>query len=184
MIGFMSMSFAHLLRKNAIMRPSEAPSKVEGAKEGSLVLILDNIYDTFNVGGMYRVADAAGVSHIYHCEHTPLPPDPKIARSSVGLHRYIPYSHCDSTLSCIGDLKKKGYQIVALEQHDTSQPYDTATYSFPCALVVGNETFGVQPSVLENSDVVVELPMYGINKSVNVVVATGISLYQIRRSHQ
>ena len=46
---------------------------------------------------------------------------------------------------------------------------------------LGNETFGVSQLALKRADRVIELPMYGVNKSLNVVVATGIVLYQIRQ---
>lgn len=168
------MSFARKLRKGSVV-----PSEV---KPAPLVLVLDDVYDTFNVGGMYRVGDAVGISHIYHCGGTPMPPDPKIARSSVGLYQYIPYSHAENTLGLITQLKHEGYHIVSLEQDDRSTPYNHYHYHPKTALVVGNETFGVKKDVMDASDGIVELPMYGINQSVNVVVATGIVLYQIRQS--
>lgn len=170
------MSFAHNLRKKNVRAIHELPVQT------SLVLILDDVYDTFNVGGMYRVGDAAGVSHIYHCGGTPMPPDPKIARSSVGLWQYIPQSHHDSTLELITQLKKDGYTIVALEQDERAQDFDTVTYPEKIALIAGNETFGVHKTVCDSADSIVSLPMHGINHSLNVVVATGIVLYQIRRS--
>lgn len=170
------MSFARELRKG-----SAAPGQHQ-LEEVRIVLVLDDVYDTFNVGGMYRVGDAVGVSHIYHGGDTPMPPDPKIARSSVGLYQYIPYSHVDNTVSLITQLKHEGYHIVSLEQAERSVPYNQYPYPSKTALVVGNETFGVKREVMDASDGIVELPMYGINKSVNVVVATGIVLYQIRQS--
>ncbi|MCR4326402.1 MAG: TrmH family RNA methyltransferase [Candidatus Roizmanbacteria bacterium] len=170
------MSFARELRKG-----SAAPEQHQ-TEEIRIVLVLDDVYDTFNVGGMYRVGDAVGVSHIYHGGGTPMPPDPKIARSSVGLYQYIPYSHVDSTVALVEKLKHEGYHIVSLEQAEGAVPYNHYTYPLKTALVVGNETFGVKKEVMDASDGIVELPMYGINKSVNVVVATGIVLYQIRQS--
>ncbi len=176
MVSSLSMSFARELRKG-----SAAPGEHQSEK-AHIVLVLDDVYDTFNVGGMYRVGDAVGVSHIYHCGGTPLPPNPKIARSSVGLYQYIPYSHADNTLELITQLKNEGYHIVSLEQAERAKPYNQYAYPLKTALVVGNETFGVKKEVMDASDGIVELPMYGINKSVNVVVATGIVLYQIRQS--
>ena len=187
MVSSLSMSFARELRKgNAVPR---SPNKVtDEVGQPSIVLVLDDVYDTFNVGGMYRVGDAVGVSHIYHCGGTPMPasrgepPNPKIARSSVGLYQYIPYSHAENTLELITQLKHEGYHIVSIEQDERSTPYNHYNYPPKTALVVGNETFGVKKDVMDASDGIVELPMYGINKSVNVVVATGIVLYQIRTS--
>ncbi len=173
------MLFSRSLRKGEVV-----PPQPKGERDApQIVLVLDDVYDTFNVGGMYRIADAAGVSHIYHCGGTPLPPNPKIARASVGLYQYIPYSHEPDIMALIVKLRSEGYAIVSLEQNERSVDYATYPYRSHTALVAGNETFGVRPEVLASSDGIVELPMYGINKSVNVVVATGIVLYQIRRTY-
>jgi len=168
------MGFARDLRQGKV--------KSTPATQSDLVLLLDNIYDTFNVGGMYRVGDAAGVSHIYHCGSTPISPDPKIKRAAVGLDDYLKHTAVNDILIKIRELKQAGYTIVSLEQSENSKPYDQVKYAGKIALVAGNETFGVAPEVIAESDLVVELPMYGINKSLNVVVATGIVLYQIRTS--
>lgn len=127
------------------------------------------------------MADAAGVSKIYHCGETPVPPDPKIARSSVGLYQYISYEQEKDCLALVKRLRGEGYQIVALEQTAKSIDYVSASYKAPVALVVGNESFGVSNDIIDVSDTAIELPMYGVNKSLNVVVATGIALYEIRR---
>jgi len=174
------MSFAQDLRKGKIDKTLLTP----GVGEVDLVLLLDNVYDTFNVGGMYRVGDASGVSYIYHCGQTPISPNPKIKRAAVGLDDYIKHESVPNILDKIKELKKAGYQIVSLEQTKNSQPYDKVPFSGKIALVSGNETFGVSEAVVEASDIVVELPMYVVNKSLNVVVATGIVLYQIRRCLQ
>jgi len=173
------MSFARTLRKGAFEKKVAPP-------QSTFVLILDNVYDTFNVGGMYRIADAAGIQKIYHCGDTPLPIEDtvvnnKIARASVGLYQYIPWEHHKDTKQLVLTLQKQGYNIVALEQDARSIPFDQyPKTAAPVALIAGNETFGVGTHVIDIADTIVELPMYGINKSVNVVVATGIVAYHIR----
>lgn len=180
------MSFANKLRHEQIEK-----SVIECSAQSEFVLVLDDIYDTFNVGGMYRVADAAGVTKIYHCGKTPVPPDPKIVRASVGLVNYIPHEKVENISLLITSLKKGGYKIIILEQTKSSVIYDKIEYKnklklkdnvqTKIALVAGNETFGVKNEVIKSADLVVELPMYGINKSLNVVVSTGIMLYEIKR---
>ena len=167
------MGFAKELRKGRIASKSEV--------KNDLVLLLDNVYDTFNVGGMYRVGDASGVSFIYHCGTTPSPPDPKIKRAAVGLDDYIKHEAVPDILVKMKELRKDGYTLIALEQAKNAQLYDCVKYAGKIALIVGNETFGVSENTVRNCDFAVELPMYGINKSLNVVVATGIALYEIRR---
>lgn len=167
------MHFAAKLRKKQI--------KPKTKTEQDLVLILDNVYDTFNVGGMYRVGDASNVAKIYHGDQTPFVPDAKITRAAVGLDKYIDKEKTKDIVGLIKHLKTQGYQIVVLEQAANSQEYDCVQYRPKVALIVGNETFGVRKEIIELADMVVELPMYGINQSLNVVVATGIVLYQIRK---
>ncbi len=186
------MGFAKKLRKGEIKPIKSSRHKPK------LILVLDDVYDTFNVGGMYRVGDAAGVSTIYHCGETPVPPNAKIERSSVGLHRYIEHKKEEDIIKLVLRLKKQGFKIVVLEQDERAVEFDRADYKkiiaghstqaagkpsmlAGLALIVGNESFGVKKEVLDIADQIVELPMHGVNKSLNVVVAAGIVIYEIRR---
>jgi len=68
---------------------------------------------------------------------------------------------------------------VAIEQDKRSVPYDKFDYNLPVCLIVGNETTGVSKEVLEMADAIVELPMFGVNISLNVMVSLGIVLYEV-----
>ena len=68
---------------------------------------------------------------------------------------------------------------MAVELTSESVPYDTFDYQLPVALVVGHETDGVSDDVLNLCDATVELPMFGINISLNVMVSLAIVLYQV-----
>src|SRR4030042_1910600 len=85
------------------------------------------------------------------------------------------------TLETVIKLKKKGVQVVAAEQshQSTSYKFLSAKVRFPCAVVIGNETYGIEKDVLDESDIIVELPMFGINKSFNVWGTTAVILYKI-----
>lgn len=80
-------------------------------------------------------------------------------------------------------LKIENLQIVAIEQSSKSVPYDKFEYKIPICLVVGHESHGVSKEVLEIADAIVEIPMFGVNISLNVVVSLGIVLYEVI-SHQ
>ena len=69
-------------------------------------------------------------------------------------------------------------KVIAIEQSSKSIPYTEADYEFPIALVVGNETRGVSKETLEISDQIVELPLFGVNVSLNVIVSLAIVLYK------
>lgn len=70
-------------------------------------------------------------------------------------------------------------QIIAIEQSKKSIPYDEFNYKLPVCLIVGNETTGVSKEVLEMANSIVEIPMFGVNKSLNVMVSLGIVLYEV-----
>ena len=74
-------------------------------------------------------------------------------------------------------------KIVAVEQDPRSKPFYTVEYESPLAIVVGNETTGIAKDVLDAADFIVELPMWGVNKSLNVMVSLGIVLYEIAKRY-
>jgi tRNA G18 (ribose-2'-O)-methylase SpoU len=136
--------------------------------------------DTYNIGTMFRLADALSVEKIYLCAGTLTPPNTRIKRASINTWQWANWEYKKTTMSAIKDLKKNvpNIKIVSIEQADNSIPYDSYDYETPIALVVGNETRGVNPKVLKKSDAIVEIPMHGINTSLNVSLALSIVSYK------
>ena len=154
--------------------------KISGQlKRHPIVLILDNIQDTYNIGSFFRLADALAIEKVYLCGQIITPPNIKIHRASIGTWKFVPWENVYSTTDCINNLKKQNYQIVACEQSPKSINYLKADYKFPLALIAGNEQQGIGDSVLSLCDVVVEIPMFGINRSLNTLVATSVIGYKI-----
>lgn len=149
---------------------------VQPQKRYPVYLILDNIYDTYNIGGNFRLADALAVEKVYLCGDTETPPNHRIQKASVGTWKVVPWEYAASAHDAILHLKSKilDLTVVSIEQHPTAVPYHTLNYSLPLALVVGNETQGVSPEALAASDAIVEISMFGINKSLNVIVSAAI----------
>ena len=143
-----------------------------------LYLILDNVYDTYNIGGLFRLADALAIQKLYICGTSATPPDHKIKKASIGTYKIVPWVYKKTTLEAINELKHKA-QIVAIEQNKKSVPYTLCQYSLPLALVVGNETTGVSHKVLKACDAIVEIPMHGVNTSLNVIVSAAIVGYHV-----
>lgn len=139
--------------------------------------ILENIYDTYNVGGIFRLADGLAAEKIYICGETEIPPNHRIKKASIGTYKVVPWVYKETAAEAISELKKEGVQVIAVEQDARSVDYREAKYSNPVALLVGNETFGVTRETLALSDVTVEIPMWGINKSLNVIVSAAIVAY-------
>jgi len=167
---------SHQIRKSKI---GESQKLQKDIKRNPIVLVLDNVLDTYNIGSFFRLADAIAAEKIYLCGPVVTPPNIKIHRSSIGTWKWIPWEHFENTIDCINQLKKNGYQVVACEQDKKSVNYQKAKYKFPVAIIAGSESYGVSHEVLQKTDQIVEIPMYGINVSLNVLVATSIISYNI-----
>lgn len=157
--------------------PSE--KEVQKIKRNPIYLVLDRIIDTYNIGSLYRLADAIGVEKMYLCGDMEYPPNTKIHRAAVGTENWVPWEKVDSTLETVKKLKKKGVQIIVVEQTDKSISYVDLKPKFPCAIIIGNEMGGIEKEILDEADLVVELPMYGINKSFNVWGSAAVISYKI-----
>lgn len=162
-----------------IVDERQARSRLKKLKRKPIYLILENVYDTYNVGGLFRLADALAAEKMYLCGEIEIPPNSRIKKASIGTYKVVPWEYKKSAQEAIEELKKEGVKTVAVEQHRQAVAYTKAEYSLPLALVVGNETAGVTPEALALCDQVVEIPMWGINKSLNVIVSAAIVGYWI-----
>lgn len=159
----------------------------------SLILIVHNVRSVHNVGSLLRTADSFGIENIIFSGYTPYPQiendtrlphiykklDISIAKTALGAERTVPYSYED-IYTAIERLKDSGYRIVALEQSHDSIPIMQYQPSEATALVIGEEVSGVVADIIEICDDVIEIPMFGKKESLNVSVAAGIALYQLR----
>lgn len=150
------------------------------SKNRDFYLILPNIRSCHNVGAMFRTADACGVTKIFLVGYTPCPPRPQIDKVSLGAERSVPWEAKKSLKALVKKLKKQGVMIVGLEKNQESQDIGGIAFSCPVALIVGNEVDGVRPDILSLCDAVAHIPMYGKKESLNVSIAAGIAMYEIR----
>jgi 23S rRNA (guanosine2251-2'-O)-methyltransferase len=148
----------------------------------SFYLILDNIRSLYNVGAIFRTADAAGIDKIYLCGITGTPTSDKAKKTSLGAEESVEWEYAKQTWRVIKDLKKQGFQIAALELAKDSIDYTKFKPKFPVALIVGNEVKGISKNTLKRADVIIHLPMKGKKESLNVSVAAGIAVYEINKA--
>lgn len=168
---------------------SAVAEKLKNLKRRPLYFILENIYDTYNIGGLFRLADALAIEKIYICGESEIPPNPKIKKASIGTYKVVPWEYRKTAGEAIAEVKTSAVfplrsstaevKIIAVEQAKNSVPYTDADYSGPVALILGNETSGVTEETLKLADQIVEIPMWGINKSLNVIVSAAIVSYWI-----
>ncbi len=176
------IKYNHMKLKPKILR-HEVPSEtdLEKIKHNPIYLVLDNVIDTYNIGSLFRLADAIGAEKLYICGESEYPPSSRIHKAAVGTENWVQWLKCKSALVKIKELKKQGMQIIAVEQDKRSVPIKKLNQliKFPVAIVVGHETNGVSKEVLDAADLIVELPMYGINTSFNVWGSAAVVAYKI-----
>ena len=151
-----------------------------------ITLVLLDIRSSHNVGSIFRTADAVGVENIILVGTTPCPIDRfgravgEIKKTALGAELSVPWSYEANTADLFEKIKKEKY-LVMLEQDNKAINYknfDIATLeNRDIAIVVGNEVSGIDKSILEKADAIIEIPMKGKKESLNVSVATGIALY-------
>ena len=169
------------------LRTSEVdPELARSVTKHPVSIILDDVLDTYNVGSIFRLADAAAVEKVYLCGETLTPPNSRIKKASINTWQWVDWEYCSTAIEAINNIKASKHQrvkVVAVEQDERSVPFQTVQFDFPLVIIVGNETHGVSKEVLDVSDVIVELPMWGINISLNVMVSCGIVLYEIMKQY-
>ena len=158
----------------------------------SIVLIADNIRSVQNVGSLFRTANCFGVTELYLCGVTPAPIDrfgrirSDMARVALGAETDITWKQFITTADAIHYARANGYAVCALEQNPGSQPLsymqNLRADSKNIAVVVGTETTGLTQSDIALCDHIFEIEQFGSKESLNVSVAAGIALYELRRN--
>ena len=148
----------------------------ETKKMPDFVLILDRLRSAHNTGNIFRIAEALGAG-VVPCGYTPYPPHPKLEKTAMGTDLTVPWLHFDTSLEAVEFFRAAGYSILAAEPG--GQEAWEMDYTFPLALVLGNEALGVSEETLAAADRVVSLPMLGSKASINVGNAAAAITYAI-----
>lgn len=156
-------------------RPSEGVSK--------LCILAPDISSSGNIGSIFRIADSLGIEKIYLSGSSPVPPNPKIKRTSRSTEKYVPFEYQDNPKAIISGLKKSGYTIISLEI--TSLSINIRDLNInpdeKICLILGTENEGITQDLLDLSDHTVHIPMHGQNSSMNVATACAIACWEIIR---
>jgi tRNA G18 (ribose-2'-O)-methylase SpoU len=148
-------------------------------------LLLDNIRSVHNVGSIFRTAETLQVARIYCLGTTPVPLDrfgrkrKDFAKVSLGSEGMVPWEHVEDAEALIKQLRKEGFQVIALEQAESSVDYKSVKLEQKALIILGNEIDGVSKDLLGSVDVIAEIPLTGKKESLNVSVSAGIFLYRL-----
>lgn len=172
------------MNSKQLRKTPPTPEVFKTIKRNPIYLVLDNVIDTYNIGSMFRLADAIAAEKLYICGEAEYPPNSRIHKAAVGTEEWVPWSKIEKTSDIVTKLQSQGVQIIAVEQSPLSTPYSVLStkLQFPVAIVVGHETTGVSKDVLDLADIIVEMPMFGVNKSLNVWGSAAIISYKIIES--
>jgi tRNA G18 (ribose-2'-O)-methylase SpoU len=151
------------------------------AERCPLRVVLDNVRSAFNVGSIFRAADACAVEHLYLCGMTAHPPHSRLARTALGAEAVVPWSHHRKTAEALDALERLAVPIVAVEALEGAVSYVDFAWPERVALVFGHEVRGIAPDLLARCAGVVRIPMFGEKNTLNVATAAGIVMYEILR---
>lgn len=147
----------------------------------SLVVIAHNIRSLHNIGAIFRTAEGAGVDKVYLTGYSGKPPRKEISKVALGSDLRVPWEYKKNIFSLIKKLKQQKYSILALEQDKKSIDYKKfRTKKQKIALIIGNEIRGISQQLRNQADVILEISMLGNRKSLNVSVAFGIAIFELK----
>ena len=151
-----------------------------------VVVVLDNVRSALNVGSFFRTSDAFGISALYLCGITAIPPHKEIQKTAIGATESVDWHYYDKTTEAIQHLIQKGYHIIGVEHTDQSKSLVNLEMSMTqsYALVFGNEHTGVSEEALGLSDKTFTIPMYGMVQSLNVSVSVAVCIYEALRQRE
>lgn len=152
------------------------------AEKTKIIVIANRIRSLYNVGAIFRTCDAIGAEKLYLAGYTATPDNQpiRLAKTALGAEHTVDWEHIKTLAPTIQKLKDNGYEIIGLEER-RGQSVDFCKWqpSNKVCIILGNEVKGISPNIAQKCDKLIELPMKGIKKSLNVTVAFGGIAYYI-----
>lgn len=168
-------------KKNIIELTHCSRSQYKAAEKLPLIVMTDNVRSMYNIGSIFRTADAFMIEKIILGGISGTPPHPEISKTALGAEESVEWYHVGNSIEEVERLKNSGWKILALEQTIGSLPLQDFK---PCSnekylLVVGNEVEGVMQEIVDISDVTLEIPQFGTKHSLNVSSGAAIAIWHI-----
>ena len=156
-------------------------SEFKTAEKTPIIVILDNIRSSNNVGSVFRSSDAFLIEKIYLCGITATPPNKDIQRTALGSTDSVQWEYVKDTISIVKELQEQGVYVASIEQAEDAILLNNFTppVGKKLAIIMGNEVKGVQQEVVSESNSCIEIPQYGTKHSLNISVTCGIVLWDL-----
>lgn len=166
------LSMANLNRKSL--------SEFSDSEKFPVIAVLENIRSAYNIGSVFRTADAFLLQEIIIIGYSATPPHKEIAKTALGAENSVKWSHYKTAKEAIHYLKENGFLVLGVEQTTESiQLQQLPKFAGqPTAFIFGNEVTGVEKDTLMHCDGCLEIPQFGTKHSLNVSVAAGIVLWE------
>jgi 23S rRNA (guanosine2251-2'-O)-methyltransferase len=149
-----------------------------------IIAVLENVRSAYNVGSVFRTADAFLIEALYICGYTAYPPHKEIKKTALGADESVNWKHFKNVSEAIAEIRAQGYKVYAVEQAVDSYKLQAISYEpdEKIAVVFGNEVTGVEQSTIAQCDGCIEIPQLGMKHSLNISVAAGIVLWELVRT--
>lgn len=149
------------------------------SRSGQVIAILDNLRSAFNVGSIFRSAECLQLKELWLCGVTATPQSPALRKTAMGTEGLVSWRYFHSTLDALDQAHSEGYASAAIETAEGAVNLYEARFTYPLALVVGNESLGIPPKVLAGCGQIIRLPVLGWKNSLNVAAAFSVCAYQV-----
>lgn len=154
-----------------------------GAEKNPVIAVLENVRSAYNVGSVFRTADAFLLNAIYLTGYTCFPPHKEIKKTALGAEDTVSWKKFANAAEAIADLRSEGYKVFAVEQAENSLSLQHISFSptEKIAVVFGNEVTGVEQDTIALCDGCIEIPQLGMKHSLNIATAAGVVLWELIR---
>ena len=148
-----------------------------------LIVVLDDVRSLYNVGSVFRSADAFRVEAVYLCGITATPPHPEIHKTALGGEDSVDWRYFKTATEAVEALHQEGVTVYSIEQVEGSTKLQNLQLDTNkrYAVVFGNEVKGVHQEVVDMSDGCLEIPQFGTKHSLNVSVTAGMVIWEVAK---
>ena len=149
-----------------------------------VIVVLENIRSAYNVGSVFRTADAFLIEAIYIIGYSAKPPHKEIKKTALGAEETVSWKYFKTTAEALAALREDEYNVFAVEQAVGSAALQAINYDgrSKIAVIFGNEVTGIEQSTIHLCDGCIEIPQFGMKHSLNIATAAGVVLWELVKS--